>query len=332
MIKIAIIGGGWFGCHIAKILQEKYPNYDVHLFEKNNNILSNASQYNQNRLHLGFHYPRNKPTRKLCYLNFDKFINQYKNCIENEPLNIYSISYKSLIDFETYTDIMEKNNLKFNIENYHCYYFNTNTIEGSISTGEKIINFHKARKIFNKKIKNIHLNYNFQEKENINFDKIIYCTYYPIDTTLNCEFVPTLIWKTNLNWKISFTVMNGSFFSLLKSPQEKNNTHTLTHVEHGRIGKYSSIEEAKINITDKNKKNLTEKMLEEIKFYFKKEYFEEIYKNLSKKINCCIKTIIPSMSDSRDLYVVKNKNTIFLTCGKISGIFDAEREILQWLE
>ena len=57
--KIAIIGAGWFGCHIAlEIL--KLNKFKIQIFERNKDIFNGASSNNQNRLHLGFHYPRSK--------------------------------------------------------------------------------------------------------------------------------------------------------------------------------------------------------------------------------------------------------------------------------
>ena len=61
-MKIAIIGGGWVGCHLTYKLQN---SHDVTLFEKNENLFQETSFNNQNRLHLGFHYARNSKTRKI---------------------------------------------------------------------------------------------------------------------------------------------------------------------------------------------------------------------------------------------------------------------------
>ena len=61
--KIAIIGAGWFGCHIGSELKKK--NLEISIFEKEDDIFKNGSGNNTNRLHLGFHYPRSKKTRKI---------------------------------------------------------------------------------------------------------------------------------------------------------------------------------------------------------------------------------------------------------------------------
>ena len=41
--KIAIIGAGWLGCHIASELLNEKNKYNVHLFEKEKDIFLGAS-------------------------------------------------------------------------------------------------------------------------------------------------------------------------------------------------------------------------------------------------------------------------------------------------
>ena len=88
--KIAVIGAGWFGCFIANNLIEK--GYKVDVYEKENDIFSNASGNNQNRLHLGFHYPRSKKTiiqSKEGFIEFKKNLDSFSKKI---PKNYYFIS------------------------------------------------------------------------------------------------------------------------------------------------------------------------------------------------------------------------------------------------
>ena len=74
-IRIAVIGAGWFGCHIGYNLIKK--KFKVEIFEKENDIFQNASGNNTNRLHLGFHYPRSFQTRKMSIDGYKKFMKQY---------------------------------------------------------------------------------------------------------------------------------------------------------------------------------------------------------------------------------------------------------------
>jgi L-2-hydroxyglutarate oxidase LhgO len=78
-MKIAIIGGGWVGCHLATKLKK---THEVTLYEKNTNLFKETSYYNQNRLHYGFHYARNSETRNLCKSTFNVFIEDYGFCVE----------------------------------------------------------------------------------------------------------------------------------------------------------------------------------------------------------------------------------------------------------
>ena len=65
-LKIAVIGGGFFGSSIAIELKEKFNNFKIDLFEKKDDLLKGTSGKNQFRLHKGYHYPRSKETAQVC--------------------------------------------------------------------------------------------------------------------------------------------------------------------------------------------------------------------------------------------------------------------------
>ena len=67
--NVAIVGCGIFGAVTALRLSELGMKVDV--FESNAGPLSGASYNNQNRLHLGFHYPRDHETAKQCIRGFE---------------------------------------------------------------------------------------------------------------------------------------------------------------------------------------------------------------------------------------------------------------------
>ena len=112
--KIAIIGAGWFGCHIASEII-KLNKFYIQIFEKNNEIFEEASTNNQNRLHLGFHYPRSKETRTQSKKGFKKFLGIYPFLCSKVKNNIYGIAnhQDSQIDFGTFLQVMRSENLKY---------------------------------------------------------------------------------------------------------------------------------------------------------------------------------------------------------------------------
>jgi glycerol-3-phosphate dehydrogenase len=59
-MKIAVIGAGIFGTEISLKLSRE--GHDVHLYEKEYEILKGATAGSQNRLHMGLHYPRDLKT------------------------------------------------------------------------------------------------------------------------------------------------------------------------------------------------------------------------------------------------------------------------------
>jgi hypothetical protein len=146
-MKIAIIGGGWIGCHLSNILKD---DNEVVLYERDQ-IFSGASLFNQNRLHLGYHYSRSHNTRLLCKNTFSKFYNQYSFLVDDIEKNAYSVPFDdSLIDFNTYLKIFE------DFDTHQIINIGgLKNIEGSILVQEKYINPLKSKKFFEECLKDI---------------------------------------------------------------------------------------------------------------------------------------------------------------------------------
>ena len=96
-MKIAIIGGGFYGCYLAyNLIKDKNK---VTIFEKNKKILSEAAINNQYRLHKGFHYPRSTQTIKQTKQGANLFIKEFKKFVYFPKLNIYAVHKNSNINF-----------------------------------------------------------------------------------------------------------------------------------------------------------------------------------------------------------------------------------------
>ena len=77
--SIAIIGGGIFGALNAIKLNEF--GHNVTILERSEDLLKGASFNNQNRLHLGFHYPRDDETARQCIRGYDSFKKTFRSSI-----------------------------------------------------------------------------------------------------------------------------------------------------------------------------------------------------------------------------------------------------------
>jgi hypothetical protein len=133
--KVAIIGAGIFGAMIALRLSEKGIN--VEIFERANDLLCGASYNNQNRLHLGFHYPRDNETAQQCIEGFDDFCNRFEPCLKKNFPNAYFISEKySLTSVENYLKFCDMHNLNYKILDLKTFRPKVNECDLGILTNE----------------------------------------------------------------------------------------------------------------------------------------------------------------------------------------------------
>lgn len=340
---IIIIGCGWYGCHIAKVL--KRHDVDFLMIEKNDDIFKNSSCYNQNRLHLGFHYPRSYDTRSLCKNGYDSFIQEYHSIVDQIKNNIYLIANDSIIDYDTYRNIYKYEKYNF-IEKQNTLF--TNVQKNNMYVDELVINSYKAEQYFKNELagSNIVLNETVTSitKNNKNkitvitksgkqfeCDKLIDCTYNQLELSkFNYIFEKTislLYERTIVNPLFdAITIMDGKFSSLYPRDIEKN-LYTLTDVEHTPYKKTNNYTEDHC-ICDNDVNTIKNKMEQKFLIYYK-DFLKEF-----KYVGYFIanKTKPLSSSDSRHVICEEvDKNIFSVNCGKIYGIFEFEKYILEKL-
>lgn len=77
--RVIIIGGGYFGLYLAWSLA--LEEYSVKLFEAESELMTHASFHNQARIHQGYHYPRSVLTALRSRETFDRFVNEFPECV-----------------------------------------------------------------------------------------------------------------------------------------------------------------------------------------------------------------------------------------------------------
>ncbi len=330
--KIIIIGTGWYGCHLALAFKKK--GFQVKVYEKNQEIFSEASLYNQNRLHLGFHYPRSHITRVQSKKGYKLFNSCYPSLTRNLDISLYAISKNfSLMDFETYKAIMRSTGLIFEdfSDNNSCFLFKN--LEGIINTGEKVIDSFKAKKLFEKELYNILVKGEEIKENHIkSFIKdgysVIDCTWNKIfpNNSLYYESAILFKYKNKSNKSFGLTIMDGNFSSIFPIDKEFS---SLSDVKLTPFFKTSSIVEAYKSLN--NIKNLQintirEKMefriceyLPNFHDYF--EYKEPIFSIKTKRAD--------NNSADRSTQLIKiDQNVFSVFSGKIDTIFEVESQLL----
>lgn len=322
-MKIAIIGGGWVGCHLALKLKNEHS---VVLFDKNDELFCETSYNNQNRLHYGFHYARNHKTRLMCKETFDMFINDYGFLTKEVVNNLYCVPNKeSIIDYETYLQIFKD----FNKQESNIKIKNT---DGCINTNERYINFLLSKEYFNRELNDIFIKKEIKKNHlktlSKEYDLVINATNNFIKDT-NCkdsfyELTISLVYKKINDIPFdALTLVDGGLFSIYPYTTDK---YTLTDVVHTPIKKFKS----KDALNDFIKK-INNRFIEE-----KKELMEKRVKNYFPNFNLFFtydsyflstKSKIINNSDERYPVITKNKNVINCFTGKIQGIYIIENYI-----
>ena len=148
-MRIAVIGAGIFGSVTSYFLANK--GHDVTLYEKNNEILTGASFNNQNRLHLGFHYPRDIETALQSVQGYKEFIEHFSAACEFKFPCYYGLSnINSKSTFESYELFMSQASLKYNLvptNEIDNYGFNTSNISHLWRCEEGVVDNEILRKL-----------------------------------------------------------------------------------------------------------------------------------------------------------------------------------------
>ena len=294
--KIAIIGAGLFGITTYIILKKN--NFDCTLFEKNKNFLLGASTNNLNRVHFGYHYPRDNKTAEQSYAGYKTFKKLFKPSILTNFKNYYFISKDSKINFVKYINFCKRNNLKYKLVDIKKFLLKNKNIEGGIEVKEPIYDWKKIKKCIKKylnKIKNNKINYNekvikinkknkyevITNKSKYRYDIIIDASYdgsnsisKKFDKKTKYKYQLVFIFEfitKNFN-RLGLAIMDGNFFSFL--PNGEKNKHIFYHAKYSILHektyhKYPShwVLNRKIR---KKISNLEKKILKDVKRYFPK--------------------------------------------------------------
>lgn len=358
-MKIVIIGGGIFGLTIfLKLISKKY---DCILLEKEKKIMLGASTNNLNRVHLGYHYPRDDETAQQSKKGSNSFIKFYKSSIIKYFQNYYVISkYKSLTNFKNYLKFCKKNRLSFKIIKNKNFFTKINeqsdNIEGIIKVKEPIYSWEGILKIINKIIKSFNKNriltnsevtmitkkdniFHIKTKKNFFYaDVVIDASYLSLNYKLfknnniknffkNIFYQITLITEIDIKNKnkLGLAVMDGAFFSIL--PKGKYNKHLLYHVKHSVIKESQKLTKSFQNI---NKKDFVERfkrikklVAKDLNHFFPK--FEFKFTNnffISKRV------LFKNKNDSRVSSILEpEKNYFLIASAKVDHSVDIANKI-----
>lgn len=341
--KVLIVGAGWYGCHAAVTLTKLGVPFDI--VDSTGTVMSESSTKNQNRLHLGFHYPRAYHTRHECVLGYQKFMADYAHVTVGVPKNLYLVAKGSLIDYQTYCNIFayEGTNFKNVTTSEQAgmpFPWIDDEYDGLMLTEERMIDCVATRAHFNKVLAG-RLVPGYRPADlsissagvfcgDAQYSLALDCTYGQLDSDPNALFELSCSWvyrfKGDLPHLFGFTVMDGPFFSIFPfKPADR--LFTLTHVAYTPLmtsPDIADIRGAMANpdtaaIVEAHRARAVAHVQESIPEFDR--YFE--YESHFLSIKCKSR----QRDDDRSLRVRETSNCVSFCGGKITGIFAMQRHL-----
>ena len=220
-MRIRILGGGWYGCHVALALHES--GHEVELHEMRDQIFRGASGNIPARLHLGFHYPRSYITRAACREHFEAFMARYGFLTAGVPVNIYAVARDdSFVDYQQYVETLrpEVPFVPINCPDE----FGLENVEGAVLTGERHILSERAREYFEEKLDPLlHLNAEpGAQLDDPAWDWTIDCTFCSSDAAGVDRYEPCLVLLMQGGTERAVTIMDGPFGSLYPWDEDRS--------------------------------------------------------------------------------------------------------------
>jgi hypothetical protein len=320
--------------------------YDVELFEKNNDLLKAASGSNQYRVHRGYHYPRSMETVLEIMKSENSFQKIFSQATVNHYEHYYCIAKKnSLTSVTQFVDFCTKNGLEIKESVLDCV--QKDSIDLCVRVKESVYDPKKLKKLSLDKLKErnvkVHLNTEVTNKIFEEFDKVVICTYANLNVLLDKfpelqqEYQFELCEKPVVKLPSSFqnksvVIMDGPFMCI--DPLANTELHLLCNVTHEihqtNIGKFPEVNEEYLHLLDNGimKNPSHTNYAKFIKSSL--EFFPEIKNAQHIGSMFTVRAVPPRVEDTdeRPTLVKKiNEKIITVFSGKITTCVEAANEV-----
>jgi hypothetical protein len=249
-----IIGAGMYGLYAADRLLSKRRS--VLVIDTDEELFLRGSYINQARLHNGYHYPRSYLTAHKSAYYFERFLNDYYDCINQDFTQVYAVarhySWTNAKQFKKFC-----NNVNILCDEIPTDKYFKNTIENAFNTKEYTFDALLLKKSLQENLKKEGCVFSFgfrlqkvykdkgcfviklENGEEVSTNFLLNATYAGTNQihkimgieplSIKYELCEVILCNVSENIKeIGLTVMDGPFFSLM--PFGKSGYHSITTV------------------------------------------------------------------------------------------------------
>lgn len=321
-MRIRILGGGWYGCHLAVAMLR--AGHDVELHEKADHLFAGASGGNPARCHLGFHYPRSGLTQDACQMHHREFMAEYGALTMPVPLNVYAVAdHDSLVDFSTYRRAFQG---RVEFITIRPEEFGLRNVEGAMMTGERHVIISMARDYFTNMLDGI-VKYGVSPilVDDPRWELTIDCTFCANDEERIDRFEPCVTVLLNGPTMRAVTIMDGPFGSIYPWDHVKQ-LCSLTSARYTPISKECRSWAEARHVLDAQKmgdlEDRAQAMLNQMEHFWPD--VRDYYKVADFKLT--IRAMPRSAADARLVDIVRvGERALRVRAGKIDAIFHAEK-------
>jgi hypothetical protein len=324
-MKIRVLGGGWYGCHIANHLIK--AGHKVTLFEAADKLFAGASGGNPARLHIGPHYPRSSLTRAACRDHHAEFMRTYGFLTRAIRTNLYAIADRdSMVDFGTYVQVLKGEIELIQVDPKE---YGLRNCEGAILCGERHIVIGMARDFFYAAMGE-HCEFNAPKLVDLDsreWDWTIDCTFCARDAENIDRFEPCVTGLLVGPSDTAVTIMDGPFGSIYPWNEDLCMS-SITSAKYTPFSKECRTYEAARNVLDSLKAGeviaRVADMRKQMEHYWPDSM--NLYHYANAKLS--IRAMPRSAADARLVDVVwAGERALRVRAGKIDAIFHAARMV-----